>query len=229
MFDTTADHFAGDRQFEAAERWIDQCDTAARRAEQAREEEERRLEEERRVRERAAEVRRQEEERRIREEAEEREREERHAREVERAARLARVEAERRRELEEELAQDREEERARAERLAMLEQERERSLAVFAERLDADMDDELAAPPIPIDVDAPEEGVPDQTGTNPGEEGPIDPNATFGTMFGLDGTRVGVVPLGEPVKVSGLVHFVSFRNANRRSVVRGLQAVQRDL
>jgi hypothetical protein len=35
--------------------------------------------------------------------------------------------------------------------------------------------------------------------------------------------------LGEPVKVSGLVLSVSFQDANRRSVVRGLPAVQRDL
>jgi flagellar biosynthesis GTPase FlhF len=137
-FRTTAAHASGDAQFEEAETWIGQCDAEARRREQAREDEQRRLEEERYARERAAEVRRLEEEMRIREEADEREREEERARDEQRAARLA-----------------------------MLEQERERSLAAFAERIDADMDEELAAPPMPIDVDALEEDIPDQTGTNP--------------------------------------------------------------
>lgn len=199
---------AGDQQFAAAERWIEECDVAARQREEIRREEERQLEEERRARERSAEIRRQEEERRMREEAEEREREERRIKEAERAERMEREEAGRRRMMEEEEERDREERRIRAERLAREEREREQSLAGFATQIDVEMDEGPAGAASPIGVDELDDDIPDQTATNPGETDPVDPEQTFGTMFGLDGRRVGPVLIGDPVKVSELGDFL---------------------
>jgi dTMP kinase len=164
-------------QFREVEEWLARCETEARLREQAALEEERRVEEEWRTRERAAEARRQEEEKRAREQAEEREREERRARAEE-----------------------------RAERLAMLEEEQARVIEVYAGRVDEDFAVRSPRPTSPIQVDDEEEDVPDQSGTNPGETGPVDPTQTFGTAFGLDGHPLGLVPFAEPEKVR--VHVV---------------------
>ena len=218
QFQTTPEHATGDLRFADDMEWLDHWDAAAqlrqeqeeeeqRRMEEEREAEARRIDAERRAREWAAEVRRQEEEERIREEGKRIREEQARIREGEaqrlREAEWARVHAGRQEEQrllelgERQLLARLDAQRAReaAERAA--------SLAAFEQQVNEEMADEAARDPSPINIDDSDDEVPGQTGMNLGETEPVDPNLTFGTMFGLDWRRVGEVPLLEPEKVSG--------------------------